>query len=223
MVTRPTTERSTFFADHASSIAAESVPEGMVRVPAGSASSKVTTLDVPAFWMDRLRGHQPPVQGVRRRRRLLRSREYWTAAVRRRTAGRSRGRRRWPRFRDHDRTSWARPPGSWARIRRVRRTFRLAASAGTKRRPTRSLPASRCRPCSSGACAADFAGPSGVRRHPAAQQLQRKGPAAVGTLKRHRPVRAVRHGRQRQGMVLERIGDRPNDPRWRLERAEIHV
>jgi len=59
-------------------------------------------------------------------------------------------------------------------------------------------------------------------RHRHRQQLRRKGPARVVSI-RGSVARHVRHGRQREGMVLDRVGARRFIPGGGLERAQLHV
>jgi serine/threonine protein kinase len=63
-----------------------------------------------------------------------------------------------------------------------------------------------------------------LRRHPHRQQLRRSGTGSGRTLSRPRSVRHLRHGRQREGMVLERRSGRPAvSPGRRLGRSQVHV
>ena len=71
--------------------------------------------------------------------------------------------------------------------------------------------------------ATDFAGPSGVSGDILLHSnFGTNGPAALAA-SRHRTLRSLRHGGQRQGVVLERIARRPDDPWRRLERADLYV
>ncbi len=100
-------------------------------------------------------------------------------------------------------------------------TSRSAASVGTKRRRLprfagKSLPTAYQWRLRRGLPRAERR----LRRHPGEQQFQREGAGARSVpLNNIGPVRSIRHGRQRQGMVLERVTRRPDDSRRRLERA----
>ena len=65
--------------------------------------------------------------------------------------------------------------------------------------------------------------PGALRRHPDGQQLQRKRPGTGRQLQRPGPVRHLRHGGQREGMVLDRNRPPPISSGRRMERAEVHV
>ena len=65
--------------------------------------------------------------------------------------------------------------------------------------------------------------PGLVCRDPGAEQLRRRGPRARRLLHGHRGVRHAGHGRQREGVVLERGGRPALHPRRRLERAHVDV
>ena len=194
----------------------------MVRVPKGSASSDGNGRDVSALLARSLRGHQPAVQGIRRRRRICESLNTGNSRSSR-TAATIPGKTRW-RASAIERAVRARHLGARHLSAKDKPTFRLAASVGSKRPRLRRLPASRCQPRFSGAWPRDFAGPSGVFGDILVHSnFNGKGTDGGRYAQQHRSVRAVRHGRQRQGMVLERIARRPDDPRRRLERAEVHV
>ena len=86
-------------------------------------------------------------------------------------------------------------------IRKDRRTFRSAASAGSRRRPTPSSPARAFRRSITGI--ARPRGRTSVLGHPASEQLRRQGSRQSRRAPGPRAVGHVRHGGQRQGVVRQ--------------------
>ena len=211
----------TIFATDVVLDAAGAVPDGMVRVPAGTGSNEGRTFPVPAFWMDRFEVTNRQFKAFVDAGGYS-NRAYWQVPVV--ENGRELS---WEvaiaRFRDRT----GRPgPSTW--------------ELGSFPQGQADFPVSGVSWYEAAAYAA-FAGkalPTAFqwrrgRRFQRPERRVRRHPACTATSAARARWPSARSrasdrsdnptGRQRQGVVLERIAERADDPRRRVERAEIHV
>ena len=194
------------------------VPPGMVRVAGDRDPVRLGLVgEVDDFWIDRFEVTNRQFKEFVDRGGYGR-REYLAGAVRRRRTVRAVGRRRRAISRRH-RTAGAGDVEVWNVSRRSggvsgrrRELVRGVGLRGVRRQEPAHDPS--LVPCG---------GPGALRGHPDGQQLRRKGPGAGRQSRRPGPVRHLRHGGQREGMVLDRDEPPPIPPGWRMERADGHV
>ena len=166
-----------------------------------------------------------PIANTRRSSTLvaMRTVNTGTAICRGRPRRRSPGRTRW-RASSIALDVQARPHGSWARSPRDTPTSPLAASAGTKRRPSPPLPASHCQRCISGAWLRTSPGPAACSANILVHStFNSTAPTAVGTLNNIGPYGQFDMAGNVKEWCWKRIARPAHDSRRWFQRSEIYL